>query len=205
MASEETPKADGNAAFQRAYDAVEVELPGGKIVRCKDLDISGAARFMGLLKQMPEGDALEALAQFVTEFPTAIDAVEQMKGLAFPELLEVFIGFLAPPSLDLEDASDSGNGKHETIGLDDLVFDYAAAYGGPPRRDLPWSLFLAGVRRVKRFEARQLLAVMDGTAWGAGSVLGADSGRLETLRSTIHNLAYKGKAEPELALKQSKD
>lgn len=85
-----------------------------------------------------------------------------------------------------------------------MIAEYAHAYGGPPDPDLPWPSFLALVKRASRFDARRLLGVMDGSAYGAGSVLGGGA-EFRAMRDKVERVAYAGEqgGRPKLALKQS--
>lgn len=100
-----------------------------------------------------------------------------------------------PDEDDLDDA----------VGWDDVIAEYAHMYGGPPAPDLPWQLFLALSKRASRFDARRLLGVMDGTAYGASRVLSGGH-ELDQMRSDVEKAAYPTRSgPPKLALKQSKD
>lgn len=52
----------------------------------------------------------------------------------------------------------------------DVIFAYAAAYGGPPRPTDSWLAFVAGVRRLPQVGARKILerATAQGLAMSGG-------------------------------------
>ena len=70
-----------------------------------------------------------------------------------------------------------------------MVVEYAGTYGGPPPPETPWPLFVLLVRGADRFNARQMLSVMNGVAWGAAKVFSGDM-KLEAVRMQIEKVAY---------------
>ena len=80
-----------------------------------------------------------------------------------------------------------------------MVIEYAGTYGGPPSGDLPWPLFVLLVRGADRFNARQMLNVMNGVAWGAAKAFSGDM-KLEVVRMQIEKCAY-----PKPVVKEQSD
>lgn len=81
--------------------------------------------------------------------------------------------------------------------------EYAATYGGLPRPDTPWPLFLALVGRCPRFDSRERLRLLDSVtgaiaaAFGEGT--GADLHRDELVRGAYPLI----RRAPAMALIQS--
>jgi len=65
---------------------------------------------------------------------------------------------------------------------------------------MPWTLFLALARRVRQFDARALLRIMDGTNYAVQGLLGADHAALQ--REQVDAMAT-GRPVPRFALEQS--
>ena len=66
-------------------------------------------------------------------------------------------------------------------GLDDMIAEYAAYYGGPPGPDLAWPLFVALYQRTPLFEARRQLTGLLGTGAAIGAAFGGDNKTAEEL------------------------
>lgn len=74
--------------FFDAYDAVEIELPNGTKIRCNAPTLEESARMLGLLQKMQGGD-MEAMGEFLKEFPKAVGAGKAFNGLLPGELVRV--------------------------------------------------------------------------------------------------------------------
>jgi hypothetical protein len=69
-------------------------------------------------------------------------------------------------------------------------------YGGLPRPDDPWPLFIALVDRIPEHDARDLVRTLTGSEFGVQALQGPDGAQL--LR-----LAYGGEVGMRIILKQS--
>lgn len=77
-------------AFYESYDAVELALPTGKVVRCKALPLSEAAKYLRLLAKAQNGEG-DALCDMIEQFPAAIGAdLEELSVAEFFEVAERF-------------------------------------------------------------------------------------------------------------------
>jgi len=74
--------------FFDAYDAVELELPNGKTIRCTAPTLEESARLLGLLQKMQIGD-MSAMSEFLKEFPKAVGAGKAFNGFLPGELVRV--------------------------------------------------------------------------------------------------------------------
>lgn len=83
-----------DTAFFESYDALELELPDGSMVRCKPLTLRQAAQVIRLLQRAEQGDA-GALHELMTEFPRMVGAEDEMDVLLPTELPDVIARFLA--------------------------------------------------------------------------------------------------------------
>lgn len=84
---------ESSQAFFDSYDAVELELPGGKTVRCKAIKLSDAARFLRLLQRAIAGDA-GAMLEVMEEFPKAVELDPEVVEELLPgEFFDVVWGF----------------------------------------------------------------------------------------------------------------
>ncbi|HEX6940892.1 MAG TPA: hypothetical protein VF158_15855 [Longimicrobiales bacterium] len=97
----------------------------------------------------------------------------------------------------------SGAGDEADAGLDDLIAEYAATYGGPPAPDTPLPIFWALASRIPRFEARAILRTIRGVAAGAVEAFGETSFDATLARDELERLAYPTRrARPRFALEQ---
>jgi hypothetical protein len=76
-----------DAAFYESYDAVELELPSGK-VRCKPLTLTQSAKFLRLLVKAGEEGDMAAMLEIMEAFPEAVGAKEAFEGLTPVEFFE---------------------------------------------------------------------------------------------------------------------
>lgn len=79
----------------------------------------------------------------------------------------------------------------------DLVFEYAARYGGPPRPTDSWQLFVAGVRRCGRFSARELHRAITGPDFALASLSPEGAGERQLVRTELERVAF-GLRRPRL-------
>lgn len=79
----------------------------------------------------------------------------------------------------------------------DLVFEYAKCYGGPPGPTLSWALFLEGVRRTARFNAREMLRAIDGPSVAVSMLSSEGAGERHLMRARLERLGW-GIARPLL-------
>ena len=84
----ETVMNDDDREFFDAYDAVELELPNGKKIRCKAPTLEESAGLLKLLQRVQGGD-MEAMLEFIEEFPKAVDAGRTFNGLLPGELIQI--------------------------------------------------------------------------------------------------------------------
>lgn len=64
--------------------------------------------------------------------------------------------------------------------------EYAEHYGGPPRPDDKWPMFLGLIQRTSRFEARAQLRELDAVTAAIATAFGGES----TARAALVRLAY---------------
>lgn len=76
----------------------------------------------------------------------------------------------------------------------DLVLEYAARYGGPPRPTDSWALFIQGVRRCARFTARDLYQSLMGPSYAIAGLSSEGVGERQVMRTQLQNLAFGTKA-----------
>ena len=73
---------------------------------------------------------------------------------------------------------------------EELLADYAATYGGPPRPDEPWPLFLALINRSSCFDARARLRLLDSVSAAIGAVFGGSESQVDSARDKLVRDAY---------------
>jgi hypothetical protein len=79
---------------------------------------------------------------------------------------------LLPPALKPEESVGGGRGRRLTVGLDDMLSEYGACYGGFPAPDSSWRMFLAGVKLAARHEARTKLITLDAVSAAIAAAFG---------------------------------
>ena len=84
----ETVMNDDDREFFDAYGAVELELPDGKKIKCKAPTLEESAGLLRLLQRIQAGD-MEAMLDFIKEFPKAVDAGRAFRGLLPGELIQI--------------------------------------------------------------------------------------------------------------------
>ena len=98
--------------LQEAYTRrVELELPNGKRLVAKPLDFETALEYLDLLDQAKESQDLQAIRKIGKEFPQAIEAGDQLKGLTMVELFDVVRFFIT--SRPTASSSSSSKGTRE--------------------------------------------------------------------------------------------
>ena len=103
--------------------------------------------------------------------------------------------FVFPPELrpkEPDGASFERSALKLCVGLDDMMADHAAYFGGYPAPDSSWRLFLATLKRAPRYEARAHLAMYDAVRGGIDAALGGQSGAAmaKTARAALVRQAY---------------
>lgn len=82
-----------------------------------------------------------------------------------------------------------------------MMADYSR-YFGPVEPSMPWPLFLAFVRRVDRYEARNQLTMFDAVRSAIGAALGGEDkvGALDAARKQMAETAYPIRFERQVIL-----
>ncbi len=217
-----------DTAFFDSYDAVEIRLPNRPVMRCRAFTISEAAQFLRYMDDARAGDRVAGRRVFATlpdviaprrilgRFVYAFKArkhgwtprrrlrrfLNRVRGDEVLDVLNLF--FPDPPEIGGPSQNGGPKNKKSHATFDDLIAEYAAAYGGPPPATLPYPLFVALVGRGARFEARRILNAMTATNWG---MAGSNDGEVGAEKTRLVGLAYPGgaRAAVTFALKQSKD
>ena len=87
-----------------------------------------------------------------------------------------------------------------------MMAEYAHAYGGPPRPETPWPMFMALLKRAPTFEARAFLRHMDATLWAIGQAFSKPDGAALQMRTNLEKLAYPwGDKKPEFLIRGGGD
>lgn len=88
-----------NGPAMQAYDAVEVALPWGGVLRCRALPLKQAMAFIDLLnvaEAHPDaGMRAEAMTSLIDCFPAAVDAEEELNRFTPKEFFDAVRAFLA--------------------------------------------------------------------------------------------------------------
>jgi len=80
--------------------------------------------------------------------------------------------------------------ERQQLTLMDIVWEYAAAYGGPPRASDSWALFCAGAVRCTRFTARQLYHAMMGPSFALAGLSSEGAGSRTLMTEELSRLAF---------------
>ena len=93
-----------NQAYGRR---VEYNLPTGEKLVAKPLDFETALRFLELLDKAQEEQDLKAIRTIAKEFPEAIEAGDQLRGLTMVEVFDVVRFFIASRPIGSSEKSPS--------------------------------------------------------------------------------------------------
>ena len=96
------------SAYFNGYDAVELPVPSGAVIRCRPLSVPESARFHRMFNDIADANP-DAIWTLMEEFPKAVDAEEAFGREVHPaEFLQVVADFFG-----LEFAQKRVTGKME--------------------------------------------------------------------------------------------
>lgn len=197
-------------ALHDSYLGIDFDLPapngeGTVAVTVPALRFAEAMRLMALAERVQAGDSRAAVA-IVREICRVVGPGSER--FAPQDAIALFGRLFDPSQYALEGPKSEGEEQKKSeiaYTFTDLVADYAAAYGGPPRADDPWPLVLALVQRSPRFEHRARLQLLDSVAAGIGAAL-SDAPEIALGRDELFRGAYPvTRKTPAFALIQSEN
>ncbi len=110
--------------------------------------------------------------------------ISRLRGLEALRLVERLLGG------DMDDEpAEKRKAATATVNLLDYLYDFEATYHYMPDPQMSWILFMEGVKRAHRYDARALLHSMTGTQWAIGAAFSKD-GTWKLEQKRIADIAY---------------
>ena len=110
--------------------------------------------------------------------------IARLRGLEALRLVERLLGG------DLDDEPvEKRKAATATVNLLDYLYDFEATYHYMPDPQMSWVLFMEGVKRTHRYDARALLHSMTGTQWAIGAAFSKE-GTWKLEQKRIEDIAY---------------